>query len=95
MIEIAIDDPRPNDMAELARLTAIELRSRAVVALEEFGAVYVVRAKKRDPNVFMTPVFWHPWLMVYPCFDNLGPIGCADAIQTAETKHTQEWAGDP
>jgi hypothetical protein len=27
-------------------------------------------------------------------FDNLGPIGCADVIQSEEARKAQEWAGD-
>jgi hypothetical protein len=88
------DVPRPANMAELAKLVAKELRLRPINAIAEFSTVYVLRVRKRDPNAFMSPTYWHPWAMFSPLFDNLSVTKIATLIQAEESKCAQEWAGD-
>lgn len=91
-----LHDPRPDDMAELARLTAIELRRRGI-----FAEVVPPSAVVRLPvplHSIGEPLTSHRGRMVllhHSDFDNLGPIGCADSIQAEESRRAQEWAGDP
>jgi hypothetical protein len=77
-------DERPDDLAELARLTAIELRKRGI------------RAKAEVYHVFphYVDIGSHIYYVGTSDFDNLGPIGCADVIQAEEARKAQEWAGD-
>jgi hypothetical protein len=80
-------DPRPDDMAELARKVAIELRKRAIWAEVESGEIYVPRVYGRQVKFGYVGLYRAD-------FDNLGPIGCADVIQAEEARRAQEWAGD-
>lgn len=94
-MQIELHDPRPDDMAELARLTAIELRKRGIWASAANvthipdPVVIVPFRNAREPR----------WYVKSYCFygndfDNLGPIACADVIQAEEARRAQEWAGD-
>jgi len=83
-------DPRPFDMAELARLTAAELRKRGIWA-QCGGTVNDHAVKISRPDDCMA-YRWHT--MLHPDFDNLGPVACADEIQRLEALRAQEWAGD-
>jgi hypothetical protein len=90
-------DDRPDDMAELARLTAIELRKRGIWAYtdpkDESNGPYVWSLRfKGIPGRSKAQWCWSS--MLWPQFDNLGPIGCADVIQAEEARKAQEWAGD-
>ncbi len=78
-------DPRPDDMAELARLTAVELRKRGIwaEASSSYGGSVLVYAKNKTYHSLQIAEF-----------DNLGPIACADEIQRQETNRIREWAGD-
>lgn len=75
-------DERPDDMAELARLVAKELRKRGIWAWANNGFVNVGRGH------------FAPYAMVWSDFDNLTPRECADVIQAEEAKKATEWAGD-
>lgn len=88
-------DPRPDDIAELARLTAIELRRRGIIADDESGAVVVMRFVDHKKRFGMfSPTRRAAHSMFSPDFDNLGPIGCADVLQAEEARRAREWAGD-
>jgi hypothetical protein len=86
-------DPRPDDPAELARMVAIELRTRQqgtfAVAVAEHVLVARIRGRNGD---YRSELGYHT--MSASDFDNLGPIAIADAIQALEAKRAQEWAGD-
>jgi len=85
-------DDRPDDMAELARLTAIELRKRGIWAEVVDGNIETLRFGTKNPKgASMT---WGVHSLYASDFDNLGPIGCADVIQAEEARKAQEWAGD-
>ena len=85
-------DERPADMAELARLTAIELRKRGIWTFGDYSPfVWVGRLKLRDKRIESAD---HCYSLLASDFDNLGPSGCADVIQAEEARKAQEWAGD-
>jgi len=88
-------DERPADMAELARLTAVELRKRGIWAFT-FSGLSVVNVPRVKPLRTGHAVEHDPYAksMYSSDFDNLGPIGCADVIQAEEARKAQEWAGD-
>jgi hypothetical protein len=95
MMDLELHDPRPDDMAELARLVAIELRKRGMPVDDEIGAVVVLRftdLRKKDGAFSSTRRFSHS--LYASEFNNLGPIACADVIQAEEARRAQEWAGD-
>jgi hypothetical protein len=87
-----VDDPRPEDMAELARETAKELRKRGGQADALGSGVYVPRPNGRPSEA--AGLAWFPHIVFSSNFDNLGPIGCAGVIQAEEASRAQEWAGD-
>ena len=74
------NDPRPSDMAELARLTAIELRKRGIWARVNIWH-----------NVEISECVYS---LLFSDFNNLGPIAIADEIQRQEAIRAQEWAGN-
>ncbi len=76
-------DERPSDLAELAQLTAAELRKRGIWAKYDAGVICIPHAS----TIWSYSLYWSQ-------FDNLGPIGCADVIQAEEARKAQEWAGD-
>lgn len=86
-----LPDPRPDDMVELARQVAKELRKRGIWA-EQDGEIVVV--PRRIPPAFprKCTVIWHN--MYAAQFNNLGPRAIADMIQAEEARKAQEWAGD-
>jgi hypothetical protein len=77
-----VDDPRPGDMAELARETAKELRKRGIFA--EVRGEYV---GVESPHAAAYTLYASE-------YDNLGPVGCADVIQAEEASRARMWAGD-
>ncbi len=85
-----VDDPRPENVAELAAEVARELRKRGIWArvgdTVNACAVRVPRPADRMDRR------WYS--MFSPDFDNLGPIAIANAIVAMEAKRAQEWAGD-
>jgi hypothetical protein len=90
-------DSRPDDMAELARLTAIELRKRGIWAEARYAYagsawfVWVAQLTHLGPRV-LGEMGFHSLTM--GDFDNLGPRACADLIQAREAVRAAEWAGD-
>jgi hypothetical protein len=64
--QFELHDPRPDDMAELARKVAIELRKRAIWAEVESGEIYV-------PRVYGRKVKFGYVGLYRADFDNLGP----------------------
>jgi len=84
--------PRPDDMAELARLVAVELRKRwiwAAVASE------IATSTIRYPMVGGAGrLCWKYTYTTEPRFDSLTPREIAVAIQDEEAKRAAEWAGD-
>lgn len=83
-------DERPDDLAELARLTAAELRNRfSAVAVAEH--VLVGRVRGQNPN-FRAELGFHT--MTNPDFAGMGPRAVADEIQAIEARKAQGWAGD-
>lgn len=94
---IELYDPRPDDMAELARLTAIELRKRGIWADTGAKALLptIVRTQRaRFDDIGKHKPYSAGWNLALSQFDNLGPIACADVIQAEEARRAQEWAGD-
>lgn len=93
---IELHDPRPTDMGELARLTAIELRKRGIRALtqgfENEPLTWIII--ERDTRHMKPLPSWMNYHITTSQFANLGPIGCADVIQAEESRRAQEWAGD-
>jgi len=85
-------DPRPSDMAELAKLVAAELRRRGIWAEVVDGNVETLRFGTKNPKG--ANVTWGIHVLFCAEFDNLGPIACADEIQRQEARRAQEWAGD-
>lgn len=84
---------RPDDVAELARLVAKELRRRgihATVAHADWGNTVVAPRPLSRGNGLRWQ--WHP--MSRSEFDNLTPSEIADVIQAEEAKKAAEWAGD-
>jgi hypothetical protein len=79
---LELHDPRPDDMAELVRLTAIELRKRGIFA------------ETRGEYVGVESPHAAAYTLYASEYDNLGPIACADVIQAEEALRAQEWAGD-
>lgn len=75
-------DPRPADMAELARLVATELRKRGIWALAQYGDPIVNIGTRAS------------YTMLGSDFDNLTPREIADVIQREEAKKAAKWAGD-
>lgn len=91
-MQIELHDPRPDDMAALARLTAIELRKRGIWGISSHGEVHFPRPERAFSGM---PKLRYGCALLYRSeFDNLGPIACADVIQAEEARHAQEWAGD-
>ena len=84
-------DARPDDLAELARLTAVELRRRGIWADVDAYAPCSVRLPRRGSLMMHTQSYY---TLSASDFNNLGPIGCADVIQSEEAKRAAEWAGD-
>ena len=83
------------DMAELARLTAIELRKRgihAVVRHPDFPLEIWVPAY--HPSTGGSGLQWSPYPPKATHFDNLTPTECAGVIQQLESAKAREWAGD-
>jgi hypothetical protein len=93
MMDLELHDPRPDDMAELARLTAIELRKRGIWACSA-SDTHVLCAISVPTIHGGKAGFVRIHSLLFGQFDNLGPIGCADVIQAEEAKRAQEWAGD-
>lgn len=87
-------DPRPDDMAELARQVATELRKRGIWARvdNDTGLVVVPRRDTRKER----DLYGIDWflLLTRSEFVNLGPRAIANVIQTEEARKAQEWAGD-
>ena len=85
--------PRPDDMTELARLVARELRKRAIRAMvspdDAPQVVFVPRAQWGNVGTL-----WRAYSMYRDDFDNLTSRECADAIQAQEAAKAAEWAGD-
>jgi hypothetical protein len=94
MMHVEPHDPRPDDMAELARQTAVELRKphRGLHADAIGIGVYVLRPN--GPPGSTHGGGWFPHNIIGAQFDNLGPVACADEIQRLEAQRAQEWAGD-
>jgi len=87
-----IHDPRPTDLAELAQLTAVELRKIPVLAWYQGGTeVWAMQLQSQPPY---PSIRRFSYSMLSSDFDNLGPIACASAIQALEVRRAQEWAGD-
>jgi hypothetical protein len=86
-----LHDPRPADLAELARLTAIELRKYREAWHTGGAEVWTLRLRG-SPLAPAVRQFAH--LLNRSDFDNLGPVACASAIQALEVARAQEWAGD-
>lgn len=85
-------DARPDNLAELARLTAAELRKRGIWAdVDTQYAPNSVRAPTRG-MLLMHSQTYHS--LSGSCFDKCGPIACADVIQAESATRAQEWAGD-
>ncbi len=92
-MSIGPNDPRPDDMAELARLTAIELRKRGIWARVSEG--------QKGVMILGNPADTIPWRVGYyydmACkaeWTPLGPVAIAEAILSLEVVRAQEWAGD-
>lgn len=89
-------DTRPDNLAELARLTAIELRKRGIRALtqgfENEPDTWIVI--ERDTRLMKPWPLWMNYVLTRSQFGNLGPIACANVIQAEEAKRATEWAGD-
>lgn len=88
--------PCPADMADLARLVAVELRKRGIWA---FGDEHIVRLGRMRPVGIRVPcASWASNNVAYSMyrsdFDNLTPSECADLIQREEAAKAAEWAGD-
>jgi hypothetical protein len=77
-MNLQIHDPRPDNMAELAKMTAVELRKRGIWARVNIWH-----------NVEISECVYS---LLFSDFDNLGPIACADVIQAKEVRRAQEWA---
>lgn len=77
------DIPRPDDMAELARLVAAELRDRGFWPRLAAGFVWMP----------FHAGMW-PYSMFQPIFDNLSPREIASVIQAEERTRARGRAGD-
>lgn len=89
-------DSRPSNMAELARLVAVELRKRGIWAHPrwEDGCISVIGFHGHGAyDRFQVPGM-RPYVMTNSDFNNLGPIAIAAEIAQEEAIHAQEWAGD-
>lgn len=83
----AAPDPRPSDPAELARLTAIELRKRGLCAIDNHGEVHFPRPERAFSG--MPTLRYGCALLSRDVFADLGPIACADAIVAEEAARLQ------
>jgi hypothetical protein len=89
--------PRPDDMGELARLVARELRRRGIWAdaradyTESAWFVWVAQLTRLGTRV-LGEMGWYS--ISASDFDNLTPKECADVIQREEARKASEWAGD-
>lgn len=93
--ECGPDDPRPDDMAELAQAVARELsRVAPWSASGAQGALEAVRVLSLRKLQGEWTAVWTAYSMFDERFDNLGPRAIASVIQAEETKRAQEWAGD-
>ncbi len=87
--------PRPDDMAELARLVAKELRRRGI-----WAEATIDHSGMYAPMVQL-PVFDGCRAVVADYhtardrFNSLTPREIAEVIQAEEAKKAAEWAGDP
>jgi hypothetical protein len=90
-----VADPRPDDMAELARLTAAELRKCGIYAeLVTLAAIIRLPTPLHSIGEALTSHRGRMVTLHDSQFDNLGPVACADEIVRQEIRHAQEWAGD-
>ena len=80
-------DPRPEDPAELARLTAEALHQRGISADWRDWTVGAVLVPCHDA----TGLSESTYLMTRSEFDNLGPIGVANEIQAQEADRLAKW----
>jgi hypothetical protein len=92
----ASPDPRPTDLAELARLVAIELRKRGIwCAVSQHLHAAVITTSFEGTPIDERRARSTSHILDRPRFDNLGPIACAGIIQQEEARYAREWAGDP
>lgn len=85
-----VDDPRPSDPAELARMTAIELRKR--MSAMAYGEMVIVASVEPARTGYRASLVHYD--LAHEVFGKLGPIGCADEIQQQEVARAKQWAGD-
>lgn len=96
-MNIQLHDPRPDDTAELAKMTAIELRKRGIWAEARPAAcrviwfIFIGRLGHKGAGVTREFGCHSP---THSMFADLGPIAIADVIQAEESRMAQEWAGD-
>jgi hypothetical protein len=86
-------DPRPTDMAELARMVAVELRKRGIHA-DYDAQVIRLPVPINSVNEYLTSYRMRVVPMFEVAFDNLGPVAIAEEIVRQEAKRAREWAGD-
>lgn len=86
-------DPRPDDMAELARMVAKELRTKGLRA-RLWCDTNIALPGFHEPSGHDTSTYWLMWSIYNDRFNNLNPRAIADAIQAEEAKKAAEWAGD-
>lgn len=96
------DEPRPDDMAELARMVARELRTpkyaKMAAVFRTSGpnshiAVWVLSVLYSQATLSLSPT-WCPYIMFETRFDNLNAREIAEVIQAEEAKKAAKWAGD-
>jgi hypothetical protein len=89
--ELPLADPRPDDMAELARLVAIELRKTTWATWVGDATIVLARLIKIDGHIDSV---MGSYSLYGSDFSGLGPIACAASIRDRESALAQEWAGD-
>lgn len=80
--DAAVNDPRPSDPAELARMTTVELRKRGICAIDNHGEVHFPRPERAFSG--MPTLRYGCALLCRDVFEDLGPIACANVIIAEE-----------
>lgn len=90
------DEPRPDDMAALTRLVAMELRKRGIWATtpHDQSVTICVPCWRFKESAGGNALRWQRHALHTAQFDNLTPRECADVIQAEEARKAQDWAGD-